>query len=103
MSEVKAMQKFGDFAEEETTLEGEKMKIADVFGKEITVAAYEISPSKLKGKGAENYLKLQFLLENETHVLFTSSAVLIKQIEKYKEHIPFISTIQKIKDFYAFT
>ena len=48
-------------------------------------------------------LTIQFELNNEKHVLFTGSEVLINMIEKYKNEIPFETTIRKINKYYTFS
>ena len=51
----------------------------------------------LRGQG----LLLQLEIENKHRVLFTGSDVLIEQMEKYGEQIPFLATIKKIDRFYT--
>lgn len=93
------MKKFSEFSKEKI-LDGEKIRLDDVLNQEITVIGYSIKSSKLKeGK----YLTLQIKLNEEKHVLFTGSLVLIDQIEKYKDQIPFMVTIRKINKYYSFT
>ena len=97
------MHKFSDFADE-SNLYGQKMKMSDVVGKEIAVKNYRITWSRYSDKhNSKRCLTLQFTLNDEPHVLFTGSEVLIEQIERYKENLPFLATIQKIDKFYSFT
>lgn len=97
------MHKFSDFADEKQ-LAGEKVKIAEILGKEIAVTDYRISTSKYKDHpDRKQCLTLQFTMDEKAYVLFTGSEVLIKQIEKYKEQIPFLATVQRINNFYSFT
>lgn len=67
----------------------------DILGKEITLTAYEIHESKLKGHEGERYAKFQYELDGETHITFTSSNVLMRQLEKYKDELPFVTTLIK--------
>ncbi len=96
------MNKFADFAEEET-LEGDKIKITDMLNREIIVTGYKVTESKFSKSNSERCLKLQFELENKKYVMFTGSDVLIDQIIKYQQHIPFITTITKIDKYYSFS
>jgi len=92
--------KFGDFAKEESPLDGEKIQIDKIINQEILVIGYKINDSKYNDSKC---LKLQFEIDNEKHIVFTGSNVLIDQIEKYKEEIPFLTTIKKINKYYTFT
>lgn len=95
--------RFSDFAEEETALPGEKLKIEDVIGKEIIITGYRITKSKYQKRDAEECLKLQFAINSTTYVLFTGSNVLIEQIKKYQDHIPFCTIIQSVDKFFTFS
>ncbi len=92
--------KFSDFASDDAKLDGEKVKLKDILGQEILILGYSIHRSKFKD---ENYLTLQFEIDQTRHVLFTGSCVLTDQIEKYAEKIPFLSVIRDFGKYYAFT
>jgi len=92
--------KFSDFAIGETKLDGEKVKLKDILNQEIIVLNYAIHRSKFKD---ENYLTLQFDLNGERNVVFTGSCVLMDQIEKYADKLPFLATICNFGKYYAFT
>ena len=98
------MKKFSDFATDDGVLTGDKLKLDDVLGKEIIVKGYKISDSKY-GKSGEDkkVLTLQFGLEGIDYIIFTGSKVLMDQIEKYKDEIPFMTKIEKINTFYSFS
>ena len=97
------MHRFSDFADEEQ-LAGQKIKIADVIDKEIVVKNYRITGSKYSDKTTKKQcLTLQIEIDDKAYVLFTGSTVLIGQIDKYKDELPFLATIQKIDKFYSFT
>lgn len=97
------MHKFSDFADEKQ-FTGEKVKIADIVGKGIAVTDYRITNSRYNERTERKQcLTLQFTFNEKKHVLFTGSTVLAKQIEKYKDKIPFLATIQRINNFYSFT
>lgn len=98
---MQGRRKFSDFAKEEATLTGEKLQIAQVIGKLIYVKAYRLGSSKaVPGKQC---LRLQFELDGSEYVTFTNSEVLIRQIEKYQENLPFETTIVKITKYYTFS
>jgi hypothetical protein len=96
------MRRFSDFADEDV-LDGDKIKIADVLNNEITVVNYAIRDSRYSKNKSGKYLILQIEQESERHVIFTGSDVLIEQIEKYGNKIPFKATIRKVKRYYTFT
>ena len=93
--------RFSDFADEHQPLEGTKLKISDIFNKEIQVLKYRIQPSKYHK--TLPCLQLQFEMDDDHHVLFTSSGVLIEQIETYQNKIPFYTTIKQVGKYYTFT
>lgn len=99
------MKKFSDFATIET-LDGEKLKINDAINKRIAVTGQRIKNSRYGKNDSGKYLTLQFYFlepESETKILFTGSDVLISQIEKNKEQIPFETTIKRIDKYLTFT
>jgi len=95
--------KFSDFADEPELLEGDKVKIQDILNKEILITGHKIRESKFEKSNNSKCLTLQFDTNDEKHILFTGSSVLIDQIEKYKGEIPFLTTIKKIDKYYTFT
>lgn len=97
------MKRFSDFSNSNITVTGEKIKIENVLDKEIEVINYSIEDSKFKKDNTDKLLTLQFKLNREEKILFTGSKVLIDQIEKYKDELPFIAIIKKINKFYTFT
>ena len=95
------MKRFSDFAKEDSIMNGDKIKIGDIVGKEVEIIDYRIGDSKFEGK---KLLTLQIKLNGENRVVFTSSGVLIDQSKKYKNEMPFIVTIEKVNNrFYSFT
>lgn len=95
------MKKFSDFAKEQV-LDGDKLKLDDVLDKEIIVLGYQVNKSRYKGNN-DTCLKLQFELDGAHYILFTGSTVLINQIEKYQDEIPFQTVIKKIDKYYTFS
>ncbi len=98
------MEKFSAFAAaEDRRLDGEKEDISDVFGKEIEVLAYRIMPSKaVRGKSCLQ-LQYRYTGDKEPHIIFSNSEVMTRQIEQYKEHIPFSTVIRKRGSYYTFS
>ena len=94
------MKRFADFAEEHKPLEGDKVKIDDILNQEIEVTGYSIKQSKYK---ESDYLTLQFKIDGNLNILFTGSGVLINQLEKYENEIPFVTEIKKINKYYTLT
>lgn len=97
------MKRFSDFAEEIKPLDGEKIKIVEVLDREIAVIGYKIGDSKYKNSNSPRCLTLQFEFDGERRILFSGSGILIEQIEKYGNEIPFLTTIRKIDKYYTFT
>ena len=97
------VKRFNEFAQEARPLEGAKLKIDETINREIIVLDYKIRGSRFEKKDCEKCLTIQFSIAGVLHVLFTGSNVLIDQIEKYKNEIPFITTIKKIDRYYTFT
>lgn len=96
------MLKFSDFAHDIKPLDGKKIKIADILDKQITVIGFKIKTSNFK-KGCGRYAAIQTEIAGERFVSFTGSEILIEQLEKYGEHIPFTTEIKQIDKFYTFS
>lgn len=92
--------KFSEFATEKPQLEGEKLKIDDILNIELIATGFRINNSKFK---ESKYLQLQIDLNGKKHIIFTGSEVLIDQITRYEDQLPFSTTIIKIKKYYTFT
>ncbi len=95
------MLRFSDFADNEK-LDGKKLKIEDILDKEIIIKNYTIKNSKYSKENGL-YITIQFEMNNENHICFTSSKVLTEQLTKYKDNIPFITIIKKIDKYFTFT
>lgn len=94
------MKQFSDFAIEKPILDGQKIKIEEILNKELIVTGALINTSKFKDT---KYLRLQIEINNLKYVVFTGSEVLMDQINKYFEQIPFATQIIKIKKYYTFS
>jgi len=95
--------RFSDFSEETGPLEGDKAKLKDILNKEITVTGYKIKKSNYTKTSGDQYLTLQFKINGDKKIFFTGSGVLIEQVEKYADKIPFITTVIKIDKYYTFS
>jgi len=90
-------------------LEGDKIPIEEIFNLPIVVLAWRIAPSTKK-KGT-NCLTLQFVRDGEEdkHVLFTGSDVLMDQLREIESVLDerglqhkFKCRIVKIRDYFRF-
>lgn len=97
------MKRFSDFSQEREVLEGDKVKIDSVLNREITIIGYSIKKSKYDKNNSGKYLTLQYEDEMDKKIIFTGSEVLIEQLEKYGDEIPFKTTIKKIDKYYTLT
>ncbi len=95
------MHSFADFAEELGLLDGDKIRIESVLNKELVVIGHAVRDSQFSKNKSGKYLTLQIEVDGERRVVFTGSDVLIEQLEKYAEMIPFQATIKKIDKFYT--
>ena len=96
------MKKFSDFAKEKV-LDGEKLKIDDVLNEEVELINYSIKTSKYPKNKSGKYLTLQLVRNKRKYVVFTGSDVLIEQMEKYCNELPFMATLRKINRYYSLT
>lgn len=99
-SEVK---RFSDFADEPQPLEGDKVRIDEIINKEVTITGFDVKASRFKKNNSGKYITIQFTKpdKEDPNVVFTGSDVLIDQLEKYQEEIPFLTTIRKINRYYT--
>jgi hypothetical protein len=95
------MQRFADFADDPGILDGAKVRIDDVLNRELAITGYAVKTSKFSKNKSGKYLTLQFRLDDDKRVLFTGSDVLIDQMEKYGDRVPFTATIRKVDRFYT--
>jgi len=95
------MQRFAEFADDPAILDGAKVRIDDVLNQELVVTGYSVKGSKFSKNKSGKYLTLQVKFDDEKHVLFTGSDVLIDQMAKYGDRVPFVATIKKVDRFYT--
>lgn len=96
------MHKFSDFADVDVNV-GDKIKIDDIVDKPIQVMSYRISDSKFRKPNCDKCLTLQIKYNGEDRVVFTGSSVLMRQVEQYKDKLPFETVILKSDRFYTFS
>lgn len=83
---------------------GDKIKINKVLNREIVVHSSRIEDSKYPKNKSGKCLALQIEIDNEMHVIFTGSDVLIESVTQIqKEDYPFATTIVKSGEYFQFT
>ena len=97
----KRKKRFSDFATEPPALDGDKVKLDAILNREIEILGYRIGDSNYSKNKSGKYLTLQIRIDREVKIVFTGSDVLIKQVEKYGNEIPFSATIKKINRYYT--
>jgi hypothetical protein len=95
--------RFSEFATDDRPLAGEKVRIESILNQEILITGYRLTESKFSKSNSPKCLTVQFSQGEPQHVFFTGSSVLINQLEKYGEEIPFLTTIRKIERYYSLT
>ncbi len=85
-------------------LVGDKIKIAKILNRKITVHDFRIVPSKYPEKGNGKCLYLGIILEDKKQVVFTGSVGLMEVIEQVpKCEFPFTTTIIEENERYEFS
>jgi hypothetical protein len=102
------MNKFSDFADTSISpvMDGKKLSLDDILDKEILVLRYMIKKSKFSEAKNPDCLTVQFAYpenENAHFVFFSGSSVLMQQLEKYQDKLPFSATIKKVGKYYTFS
>ena len=101
------MKNFSDFADKnDGPLKGSKFKIDEILNKEIVITGFKKKRSKYPRPNNEECLTIQFYFKEDkenNHILFTGSVILLGQLEKYSENIPFLTKIIKIEKYYTFS
>lgn len=96
--------RFADFSHEPEILCGDKIPIERVLNKEIEVIGYRITTTKYPKNKSGKCLTVQFVADSaDPRVFFTGSDVLIDQMEKYGNEVPFVATIKKIDKYFTFS
>ena len=85
--------------------EGDKIKMSKILNREIVVHDFKIEDSKVfRDKGSGKCLHLQISVNNQKHIVFTSSSGLIEAITQVPPTgFPFSTIIVEENDRYLFT
>ena len=95
--------RFSDFAKESAILDGDKLSIKAIINREILIIGFRLSDSKYSKNNNSQCLTLHIELDAKRYIVFTGSIILIEQIEKYKDEMPFLATIKQIDKYYTFS
>jgi hypothetical protein len=90
--------RFSDFANEDIVLDGAKVPIDSILNTEILITGFRLGSSKYQ---EGRYVTIQFVVDNERRIVFTGSQVVADQVQRYQEHIPFLTTVKKINRYYT--
>ncbi|MDP2754563.1 MAG: hypothetical protein Q8P40_09265 [Nitrospirota bacterium] len=92
--------KFSDFADETKLFDGDKKKIDEILNQDILILDFKIKESKQRQ--GTSYATIQFRQNDKNYIIFTGYGVIIDQLNKYKENLPFYTIIKKIDKYYTF-
>lgn len=95
--------KFSDFANESKPFDGNKQRIDDILNQEILIIDFKIKDSKQRQGTSYATIQFRHKQDDNNHIIFTGSEVIIGQLNKYKENLPFNTIIKKIDKYYTFT
>lgn len=102
------MNKFSEFADTSISpvMDGKKISLDEILDKEILVLRYRIKKTKFSEAKNPDCLTVQFAYpdnENTHYVFFSGSSVLMQQLEKYQDKLPFSTTIKKVGKYFTFS
>jgi hypothetical protein len=102
------MNKFSDFADTSVSpiMDGRKIALDEILGKEINVLKYRIKNTKYADAKNPQCLTVQFVFPetpDEHRVFFSGSSVLMRQLEDYKDKLPFTSIIKRVGKYFTFS
>lgn len=102
------MKKFSDFADMSVSpiMDGKKVSLDEILGKEINVLKYRIKNTKYADAKNPQCLTVQFTFPetpDEHRVFFSGSNVLMRQLEDYKDKLPFSSVIKRVGKYFTFS
>lgn len=92
---------FSDFADESRSFEGDKKKLDDILNQEILIINFKVKDSKQRKDS--KYITIQFKIDDKLYIIFSGSVVLMNQLEKYKDSLPFYAIIKRIDKYYTLT
>lgn len=89
------MKKFSDFAADDIFLPTKR--ISEILDTELVVEGFEVRPSKHPRDDNPNCVMLKLKNREGLHfVAFTSSLQIQRQLERYKDELPFEAKIRKV-------
>ena len=94
------MERFSDFAEKRH-FDGDKISLEEILNQEITIFRFRVQSSKKREDS--QYATIQIEVHGEKRIVFTGSSVIIEQLEKYRDRMPFLTTIKRINKFFTLT
>lgn len=102
------MRKFSDFADTSVSpiMDGKKASLEDVLEKEVIVLSYRIKKTKYTDSKNPECLTVQFSFidtPEEHRVFFSGSSVLMRQLEQYKDKLPFSTVIKRVGKYFTFS
>lgn len=97
------MHKFSDFAKSSANLDGEKVSFKSLFNTTVQVLSFRTIESRVVAGRPCAQIQFRKPGEDKNFVTFTSSEVIIRQLNEYKDELPFETTITKCKKYFAFT
>jgi len=100
------MNNFADFADTSSPImDGKKVQINDIFEKEIVVLNYRVKNTKYPDAKNPMCLTVQFsYVGTDNHcVFFSGSSVLMNQLERYKDKLPFSTVIKRVGKHFTFS
>jgi len=102
------MNKFSDFADTSVSpiMDGKKAAIDEILGKEIIVLKYRIKNTKYADAKNPQCLTVQFSFPetpDDHRVFFSGSSILMRQLEDYKDKLPFTSTVRRVAKYFTFS
>jgi len=102
------MNKFSDFADltQSPIMDGKKASLDEILGKEIIVLRYRIKNTKYADAKNPECLTVQFSYPetpDDHRVFFSGSRVLMDQLEKYKDRIPYSAVIKRVGKYFTFS
>jgi hypothetical protein len=102
------MNKFSEFADTSISpiMDGKKISLDEILDKEILVLRYRVKKTKFSEAKNPDCLTVQFSYpdnENTHYVFFSGSSVLMQQLEKYQDKLPFSATIKKVGKYFTFS
>jgi len=69
----------------------------------MTVIGCRFAASKYEKNKSGKCLTLQIMVNEQKRVVFTGSDVMIEQMQRYENEMPFLATIKKITRYYTLT